>query len=113
MSLRTLRGDHCMCSTCGEHFNSTSAFDPSPCRRFHARTANYGRRCLTPELMLAKGMLKNTGGWWISSRSTFSRDSVGRDRASQYSGTGANREPEAQARLSVASCKFLTIRSTC
>jgi hypothetical protein len=56
-----LRGDHCTCSACHELFNSTAAFDKH-------RFGEYGngRRCLTVEEMLAKGMSRNSGGWWVT-----------------------------------------------
>ncbi len=46
-----LRGDHCRCFTCGEHFNSTYAFDKR-------RTGTYQpmqRRCFTAAEMRANG----------------------------------------------------------
>jgi hypothetical protein len=65
---KNLRGDHCRCSGppytgCGEHFNSTYAFDKH-------RTGDYSnRRCLSPDEMRAKGMVQNAAGWWLSSAS--------------------------------------------
>jgi hypothetical protein len=44
-------------------FNSTYAFE---CHRT-GEHAGGARRCLSPEEMVAKGMEKNAGGWWISS----------------------------------------------
>ena len=66
LSRRRLLGDHCQCSGppfggCGEHFNSTYAFDKH-------RTGDPGtlpRRCLSPDEMRAKGMVI-TDGWWVS-----------------------------------------------
>lgn len=57
-----LTGQHNQCRGCGEYFNSNYAFDKH-------RTGKHGvdRRCMTPEEMMGKGMLKNAGGWWISS----------------------------------------------
>jgi hypothetical protein len=63
MEIRTLRGDHNQCPTCKEYFNSTRAFDAH-------RVGPYGqrqRRCLTVPEMLAKGMGKNKGDWWVTS----------------------------------------------
>jgi hypothetical protein len=60
MTERTLRGDHCRCTSCGEYFNSTKAFDK------HRRGSYPERRCLTPEEMLAIGMSKNAGDWWVT-----------------------------------------------
>lgn len=55
-----LSGDRNQCPTCGEHFNSSSAFDKH-------RTGRFGtdRRCRTVAEMLAAGMAKNTAGFWI------------------------------------------------
>jgi len=63
-----LRGDHCRCSGapyggCGEHFNSTYAFDK------HRTGPWSARRCLSPDEMRAKGMVRNADGWWLSSAS--------------------------------------------
>lgn len=57
-----LTGDRNQCQGCGEYFNSTFAFDKH-------RTGAFGkdRRCLTTDEMLAKGMSKNSAGFWISS----------------------------------------------
>lgn len=60
MNARTLRGDHCRCTACGGYFNSTRAFDK------HRRGAYPERRCLSPDEMLAAGMAKNSGDWWVS-----------------------------------------------
>ena len=58
-----LRGDHCLCVTCGEHFNSTAAFDKH-------RTGRHGkdRRCLTEPEILQRNMERNASGWWIGSK---------------------------------------------
>lgn len=58
---RILRGDHSRCSICGAFFNSTRAFDK------HRVGGWLGRRCLTAEDMLAKGMIRSSTGWWLSS----------------------------------------------
>jgi hypothetical protein len=55
-----LRGDHCRCSACGSHFNSTKAFD-------RHRAGDYSdRRCLSAAEMRMRGMTINSGGWWIT-----------------------------------------------
>ena len=56
-----LTGDKNQCGGCGEYFNSTVAHTKH-------RTGKYGvnRHCRTPEEMLAKGMLKNAKGFWIT-----------------------------------------------
>ena len=64
---RLLRGDHCRCSTCGEYFNSTYAFDKHRVGDFSAR------RCRAVAEMRAVGMDQNAGGWWISAASVDSR----------------------------------------
>lgn len=58
-----LRGNKNQCGNCREYFNSFGAFDKH-------RTGKYGetRRCLTPEEMLQKGMLKNKDGFWIGEK---------------------------------------------
>jgi len=56
-----LHGDHNECPGCGLLFNSTHAFDK------HRVGPHGARRCLTPEEMMAKGMVQR-GIWWISER---------------------------------------------
>jgi hypothetical protein len=58
-----LRGDRCRCSTCGELFNSTLAFDKH-------RVGQYGssRRCLYALGMTARGMSKLDDGFWVTRR---------------------------------------------
>ena len=56
--------DHCKCTTCGEYFNSSSAFD------YH-REGSYtagNRRCLTTDEMRAKGMVRLPTRYWIKSQ---------------------------------------------
>lgn len=74
-----LRGDRCLCRACGEHFNSTYAFN----RHRVGSYAPLGRRCRTVEEMLALGMLQNEAGWWITSAkgvSSLAYDSTGGDQ---------------------------------
>ena len=56
-----LSGSRNQCSGCNEYFNSNKAFEKH-------RTGKHGkdRRCRTPEEMMAKGMLKNPAGFWIT-----------------------------------------------
>lgn len=56
-----LSGTRNQCSGCKEYFNSNTAFDKH-------RTGKHGvdRRCRTPDEMMAKGMLLNAQGFWIS-----------------------------------------------
>lgn len=56
-----LTGQKNQCRGCSQYFNSNRAFDKH-------RTGHYehGRRCLTPDEMIAKGMSLNAAGFWIS-----------------------------------------------
>jgi len=54
---RKLGENRCQCASCGEHFNSTAAFD---------KHRSQGR-CLTADEMLGKGMAINSSGWWVTS----------------------------------------------
>jgi len=56
-----LTGQRNECPTCGERFNSNSAFDKH-------RTGQYGadRRCLTADEMRARGMVLRDDGFWRS-----------------------------------------------
>ena len=69
MTKHSLTGDQCKCSACGEHFNSTYAFDKH-------RTGVYAppgrRRCRTASEMLNIGMAQNAKGFWISHKHTDS-----------------------------------------
>lgn len=56
-----LGNDRCQCAGCGNYFRSTAAFDKH-------RTGKAGeRRCRSTDEMLARGMVRNAGGWWVSS----------------------------------------------
>jgi hypothetical protein len=59
-----LRGDRNQCPSCNELFNSTAAFTKH-------RVGEFGvphdpRRCLKVSEMAAKGMAKNSEGWWVT-----------------------------------------------
>lgn len=56
-----LTGDRNQCPGCGEYFNSTRAFDKH-------RIGDFGkdRRCATVSEMEAKGMAKNSSGFWVT-----------------------------------------------
>lgn len=55
-----LSGDRNQCPTCALYFNSTAAFDKH-------RTGPFSdRRCLTVDEMAAKGMAKNSAGYWVT-----------------------------------------------
>lgn len=63
-----LTGQRNQCQGCKEYFRSNYAFDKHR-TGLHCKGT---RRCLTPEEMLAKGMVKNAAGFWVSSaRTTF------------------------------------------
>jgi hypothetical protein len=63
-----LRRDRCLCRTCGELFNSTAAFDAHRTGRYDIHVPRYGRRCLADDEMLAKGMARNSKGFWLTPR---------------------------------------------
>jgi hypothetical protein len=63
-----LRGDRCRCSNCGELFNSTAAHVKHRRGEYRMSPPDYGRRCLTPDEMLAAKMAKNAAGFWIGSQ---------------------------------------------
>lgn len=51
----------CRCHSCGKFFNSTGAFDK---HRIGAHGPD--RRCMTEDEMIAKGMDKNSAGYWVT-----------------------------------------------
>jgi len=59
-----LTGDRCLCKTCGEHFNSTRAFDKHRTETY----AQLSRRCLSPDEMRALGVSQNAAGFWITQK---------------------------------------------
>lgn len=63
-----LTGQRNQCRGCSQYFNSNTAFDKH-------RTGDYehGRRCRTPEEMIAKGMSLNATGFWITERMEMDR----------------------------------------
>lgn len=66
-----LNGDHNQCAGCGEMFNSSAAFDKHRTGAFGAPMGDgtymmHSRRCMTVAEMTEKGMVKNSGGWWIT-----------------------------------------------
>jgi hypothetical protein len=57
-----LSGDRSLCRACGEHFNSTYAFDKH-------RTGDLTmRRCRRTAEMIELGMSKNAKGLWVSKK---------------------------------------------
>ena len=67
MKAKNLRGDRNQCAACGLLFNSTAAFD----KHRTGEHANNGRRCLTPDEMHSKGMVRRNDGFWRGSESTW------------------------------------------
>ena len=65
-----LRGDRCLCPTCGERFNSSAAFDAHRTGKFNVNGVSRGRRCLLDFEMVAKGMTRNPKGFWLTPRRT-------------------------------------------
>ena len=60
--MRKLVGDHCMCTACGNYFNSTAAFDKH-------RWGDYDdRHCYTEEQMFDRGMALSGTGWWLTAK---------------------------------------------
>ncbi len=57
-----LMGQRNQCRGCKEYFNSNKAFDKHRTGSFH----DGERRCLNVQEMEAKGMLKNSSGFWIT-----------------------------------------------
>lgn len=72
---RELKGDRNQCPSCGEFFNSTSAFEKHrkssgwfigiPTKE--AKALGYPHRCLTVKEMQSEGMQKNSTTYWITS----------------------------------------------
>jgi hypothetical protein len=56
-----LTGDRNQCPTCCQYFNSTAAFD-----KHRTGPLDGNRLCLTEPAMKAKGMQKNTSGFWVT-----------------------------------------------
>jgi hypothetical protein len=55
-----LTGQRNQCPTCGEYFNSNTAFDK------HRSGPFTDRRCISAQEMMDKGMSLNASGFWIS-----------------------------------------------
>jgi hypothetical protein len=69
-----IRGDRCVCGGCGELFNSTYAHAKHRVGPYSPINKPETRRCLSVDQMLAKGMSRNSAGFWIAEkRTTFSR----------------------------------------
>lgn len=61
-----LKGRKARCGVCAEYFNSPAAFDKHRTGEYTQRSPGYGRRCLSPEEMLLKGMVKTVAGYWVT-----------------------------------------------
>lgn len=68
--LTTSRGH---CSACHQFFNSDSAFDRHRTGLFEGESNKFGqtqitgpRRCMTTDEMLARGMVLNESGFWMT-----------------------------------------------
>ena len=86
-----LTGDRNQCPTCGEHFNSTKAFD-------RHRTGRFGvdRRCRTLAEMVALGMVRNEAGFWITE--AWPQAAGVRTGAAQSEPGGGNSDPAEETR---------------
>lgn len=60
--MKKLQGRRNQCTGCNQYFNSNEAFDKH-------RTGKHGvnRRCMTPDEMIAKGMILPEDGFWRGS----------------------------------------------
>lgn len=56
-----LTGQRNQCQGCKQYFNSNAAFD-----KHRTGQVGHGRRCRTPEEMLAKGMSLNKDSFWVT-----------------------------------------------
>lgn len=63
-----LRGDHCMCTACGEFFNSTYSFTLHRYGPYAPVTEPDTRRCRSREEMLTRGWEKNPTGFWTTGK---------------------------------------------
>lgn len=76
-----LTGQRNQCQGCKEYFNSNTAFD----KHRTGKHCNQTRRCMTPEEMMAKGMLKNAAGFWITEARIFEGEDDANDEAQESS----------------------------
>ena len=75
-----LTGSRSLCPSCHQRFNSTYAFD-----RHRVGAYPSHRRCLTHDEMIARGMLINARGFWITeARQLPCRLSLGRQDSSGF-----------------------------
>lgn len=61
-----LTGRRCECTSCGDLFNSESAFDRHRVGEFAGLGGTSSRRCLTEAELLAIGWSRNGAGAWIT-----------------------------------------------
>jgi hypothetical protein len=77
---RRLAGSRCLCRTCGEVFNSVTAFDAhrvGPYRQFRDPLTAPDRRCLTATEMAAADMSRNPRGYWVTETRAQRRERSG------------------------------------
>lgn len=67
-----LTGNRCLCSGCGEIFNSVGAFE------MHRVGKGRERRCERPESV---GMVKNGAGFWITGKMPVRPANFGQKKA--------------------------------
>ncbi len=82
-----LRGNRCICRTCGERFNSAAAFDAHRTGKHNIKAINYGRRCLLDFEMERKGMTRNEQGFWLTPRKNPRKPSKTPPRTPAYCAT--------------------------
>jgi hypothetical protein len=73
----------CQCPTCGEYFRSESGFD-----RHRVGSFETGRRCLTQEEMLERGLVRDERGLWVRGRKSVSQWPLGRARVAKQTISG-------------------------
>ena len=87
-----LRGNRCLCGTCGDRFNSAAAFDAHRTGVMDPTSPYYGRSCLTVTEMAGKGMAKNPKGFWLTPRKEPRRTSGTPAYATREARLRANRQ---------------------
>lgn len=65
MESKKLTNQRNQCPACGEYFNRTSGFNKHRIGKFDLPKEHIdGRRCMTIDEMVAKGMRVNSDGFW-------------------------------------------------
>ena len=70
-----------LCRTCGETFGGMEGFERHRIGEFNNQPPHYGRRCLSPAEMEAKGWVKTAKGLWTNSKLARARVPGGRPDA--------------------------------